>query len=181
MKRRLPKVWVDARYRRKISGRLLREWAVIALDTLDMPQKAGLEIAVVGDDEIRDLNQQYRGLDEPTDVLSFPFTPLAAPAPFYGETAAQQPVDTAFAMPRSMGLPLGEIVIDLPYAERQAAEQAHSVHDELRLLLVHGILHLIGHDHYDAEEERVMQAATKTILDKIAQSADAAKEPGAQL
>ena len=74
---------------------------------------------------MRNLNRRFRGIDRPTDVLSFPFeeSPLSS---------------TSF---------LGDVVVDVPYAARQARRRGHPVAREVRILLAHGILHLLGYDH----------------------------------
>lgn len=172
MSRRRPQAWVDPAFRRKISSRLLREWTLAVLEYLGLPEKASIEIAVVGDEAIRGLNLNYRGLDEATDVLSFPYTPLAAPAPFYGDAPPSKPRDVVFPMPKTTGLHLGEVVISLPYAQRQAQEQGHPLPSEIQLLLAHGILHLIGHDHEKPAEEQAMQAATKEVLARLEHISD---------
>ncbi len=170
MTRRKPRVAVDPAFRRQVRTAQLQGWAVAALDYLTLPERTTLEIAVVDDHAIRELNQSYRGLDEATDVLSFPYTPLAAPAPFYGDAPQQRPTDPAFATPRGAGLLLGEVLIALPYAQRQAKEQGHSLEAELQTLLAHGILHLVGHDHEEPEDAAAMEQATREIMEQTAQS-----------
>ncbi|HEY8518231.1 MAG TPA: rRNA maturation RNase YbeY [Candidatus Binatia bacterium] len=90
-----------------------------------------LSIALVGDEEMHRLNRDFRGKDRTTDVLAF--------AQREGE-GVQAPLDGAPAL-------LGDVVISLPTAERQAAERGHALERELTELLVHGILHLLGYDH----------------------------------
>lgn len=159
---------VDPRYRRKITNRLLRTWAEGALMALGQPEDTELELAISGDDEVQELNRTYRGLDAPTDVLSFPYTEMAAPAPYYGDDLPEHDgADGPFILPPDTGTILGELVISYPYAQRQAMVAGHPVHDELALLLVHGILHLVGHDHTDAEEQARMWAQTNTILNGL--------------
>jgi probable rRNA maturation factor len=89
-----------------------------------------LAIALVSDRRIQKLNRQFRGTDAPTDVLSFPAAHPAHPT---------HPVD-----PR----PLGDLVIATGVARRQARESGHSYATELRVLALHGLLHLIGYDHH---------------------------------
>lgn len=72
-----------------------------------------------------------------------------------------------FILPPGTGEPLGEIVISFPYADRQAQQQNHPVQAELRLLLVHGILHLLGDDHLDPAEEAAMTAKTNDLLGRL--------------
>ncbi|GAB4328485.1 MAG: rRNA maturation RNase YbeY [Dehalococcoidia bacterium] len=106
----------------------------------------GLSVLITGDAPIRELNRQFLGVDEPTDVLSFP--------------------DEAADFVEADGPPyLGDIAISLETAKRQAADLEHSLDAELAHLLVHGILHLCGYDHVDdAGEERRMRAREEHYL-----------------
>ncbi len=95
-----------------------------------------VSVAIVGDRRVRSLNRAYRGVDAPTDVLSFPF---AAAAP-----AGTPPAPDGF--PDHARL-LGDIVIARGVARRQARRAGHSERTELRILALHGLLHLLGYDH----------------------------------
>lgn len=103
-------------------------WALAMLDGAGLVD-AELSVVLLDDDAIATLNAQWRGKDGPTDVLSFP----------------QQAPDEG---PIQGGL-LGDVVISVPTASRQAAEHGHDLDTELRVLLAHGIAHLLGHDHHD--------------------------------
>ncbi len=111
-----------------------------------------VELAVVvgGDAQIQELNRQFRGVDAPTDVLSFAALddtthPASSPEePFY----------------------LGDVIISYPRVLAQAAEEGHSAQEELDLLTVHGVLHLLGHDHDNAERKATMWARQDAILGK---------------
>lgn len=105
---------------------------------------AELSILLCDDATIRELNRRYRNKDEATDVLSFPMQE--------GQGAAVHP-----------GL-LGDVVISLPTATRQAAENDRPIIEEVTLLLAHGLLHLLGYDHAIPREERVMKARTEDLL-----------------
>ncbi|MDH4100076.1 MAG: rRNA maturation RNase YbeY, partial [Nitrospirota bacterium] len=97
------------------------------------------------------LNRDYRGKDKTTDVLSFSM--------HEGE-----------AIPGEETL-LGDVVISLPVAERQAAEKGHSLEQEVTILLIHGILHLLGYDHERGEEEaRKMEGLERQLLKKVQRS-----------
>ena len=137
----------DRQYRKHIDLRQLRRAALETLERENAPTQAELTIVITGDEEIRALNRQYRGVDAPTDVLSF------------GEEAGARSV----AAP---GEPvyLGDIVISHPRAEAQAKSRQHPVADELLLLVVHGVLHLLGHDHAAPGKKRKMWAAQARIL-----------------
>lgn len=102
-------------------------------------------------DTVQRLNHAYRGVDEPTDVLSFHMIPQGENNPF-------------FALPSDGVLHLGEVIISYPQAAVQAEEQGHPVNNELTLLIIHGILHMLGYDHEQPEEEARMQARENQLL-----------------
>jgi probable rRNA maturation factor len=114
---------------------------------LHLAETVELSIAVVDEDEMADLHVQWMDLPGPTDVLSFPMDELRA-------GTAQEPAE---------GM-LGDIVLCPPVAARQAAEAGHSTQDEFALLTVHGILHLLGHDHAEDDERRRMFALQRQLL-----------------
>jgi probable rRNA maturation factor len=120
--------------------------AEFALDREDVPQNCELSIAIVELAEMTELNEQYRGKSGPTDVLSFGCDdPCAVLGP-------EEPVT------------LGDVVIAPEVAEAQAAEYGHTVEEELNLLLVHGVLHLLGYDHEADEDASAMQVRERAIL-----------------
>ncbi|SMC17856.1 probable rRNA maturation factor [Desulfacinum hydrothermale DSM 13146] len=106
--------------------------------------EAELSLAVLDDEAIRKLNAQYRGVDEPTDVLSFPMG--------QGEFA-----DIAPQM-------LGDVVLSVETADAMAAAHRISLEAVLDLLLIHGVLHLVGYDHADPQEARRMDRKTLDLL-----------------
>lgn len=113
-------------------------------------------LVVAGDDEVRRLNLDYRGIDAATDVLSFAAHDAAAvdaPAPALPPELAAE-----------LDVYLGDIVIAYPYAARQAAHYGAAVAAELRLLAVHGTLHLLGFDHDTPQTEAAMWAAQEAVL-----------------
>jgi probable rRNA maturation factor len=107
---------------------------------------ANAEISVLFCDDgfIRDLNRKWRGIDQPANVLSFPAAGDAAFAPL-----------------------LGDIVIAFETASREASEAGRPLRDHVAHLLVHGFLHLIGHDHIGAEESATMEALECAILGRL--------------
>jgi probable rRNA maturation factor len=100
-----------------------------------------LAILIAGDDEVREMNRQFLGIDEPTDVLSFPDE-----ADDFVQGIASEAL-------------LGDIAMALPTARRQAEAIGHTVDAELAHLLVHGILHLCGYDHVGSPEEETRMRA----------------------
>ncbi|MEW5898768.1 MAG: rRNA maturation RNase YbeY [Bacillota bacterium] len=112
-------------------------------------KEAEVSVVFVDDEYIRRLNRQYRGVDSPTDVLSF--------AMLEGEPLAGKEEE----------LILGDVVVSLPAAQRQSAEYGHSLAREVAYLIVHGMLHLLGYDHQTAEQKQVMRAKEEAVLEKL--------------
>ncbi len=109
-------------------------------------EEAELTIVLTDDDQLRLLNRQYLGIDAPTDVLSFP---------------------SGIIDPDTHRSYLGDVLISIPRASLQAAEAGHSLEEEVRLLTVHGVLHLLGFDHADESEKARMWALQDEILSNI--------------
>jgi len=115
--------------------------------------RAELSIFFVNDVRMRILNREYRGVDRTTDVLSFP------------QSADFSVHDSQLTVHEFI---LGDIVISLPKANRQAMEYGTTLNEELKRLLIHGLLHLIGYDHETGKYvERKMQKKTKEILNRL--------------
>jgi probable rRNA maturation factor len=110
---------------------------------------AEVSLSIVGDATIRDLNRQWRKKDKPTDVLSFPQNDL--------------PVADLFLAAKTAPLLLGDVVVSIETAERQARERKRSTTDEVITLLAHGLLHLTGFDHRTDDEEREMDAFVRVL------------------
>jgi len=125
---------------------LLENAARTAFSHQSAPKDATLSLLLTDDDQIQALNRDYRGFDKPTDVLSF---------------------DVHERDPETGYLYLGEIIISVPYAAKQAAQNQHPLESELQLLVVHGVLHLLGHDHAETEEKAKMWVAQDEILAQL--------------
>lgn len=120
-----------------------------------------ISLAVTDCETIQELNKTYREIDSPTDVLSFPFT----------ETMSARQ-DATFISPPDGFKHLGEIVIAYPYAVRQAHLHHNAINQEMKLLIVHGVLHLLGYEHDDAKDSRKMRKRERYILDLIKDTGD---------
>jgi probable rRNA maturation factor len=140
-------VEVDETYAAEVDTNDLGRAIAATLLAEDRPD-GEVTLLITDDEEVAAYNQQYRGVEGPTDVLSF---------------AAQEPTP-GFVTAPEMANYLGDIVIALPFTRRQAAALNRTLIDELRLLAVHGVLHLLGHDHAEPEEEAVMWAKQDAIL-----------------
>ena len=135
--------------------KLLREGISLALDIGDGPENAEIGLLLVDNDTIRDLNKAYRGVDAPTDVLSFALQEK-------GEGEPDVMFDASLPDPA-----LGDIVISVERARAQAKEYGHSFRREIVYLAVHGALHLLGFDHGDDEETAVMRRKEEEIMARL--------------
>jgi probable rRNA maturation factor len=126
--------------------RRLRPWLTRLVAAL-APRAESLGVRFVGDREMRRVNRQFRGMDKATDVLSFP-----------GESGESGDAGEDG--------PLGDILISVPTARRQAAEAGHGMDHELKVLLLHGVLHCLGHDHETdgGEMERLERRLRRTWI-----------------
>ena len=116
---------------------LIRRSVVATLDCEGYENDCEISVTLTDNEGIRALNKQYRNIDAPTDVLSFPLVEY--------EKTDEPPVDEATM--------LGDIVISLERAEEQADEFGHSFEREVSFLTVHSMLHLLGYDHVNSDEE----------------------------
>ncbi len=105
-----------------------------------------VSVVLTDDDQLHELNRDYLGVDAPTDVLSFP--------------ASETDPETGEAY-------LGDILISVPRAEVQAQAAGHPIEAEVQLLVVHGTLHLLGHDHAEPDEKAKMWKAQAKILTEL--------------
>lgn len=109
---------------------------------------AEVSLMLTDDESIHEMNREYRGIDRPTDVLSFAL-----------EEGEEEEI---FGGPEENLL--GDIIISVETAVRQAEEYGHSVEREMSFLALHGMLHLLGYDHMEEEERQEMRAQEKAIL-----------------
>jgi probable rRNA maturation factor len=121
----------------------------------DGPVSVGL--TVTHDEGMRRINREHRGLDAPTDVLSFPLLEFDAP---------EQPAAT-FPLPPGEALPVGDIVISFERAVQQAADYGHSLAREMAFLAVHGAMHLLGYDHESPGDEARMRQEEEAVLRQL--------------
>ncbi len=141
-------VRVRARFRRKGLAALVRAAAAAALAQAPLECPVTLTVRLTDDAELRALNHRFRGIDAPTDVLSFSSETLR-------EGQWLRPAPLAHELP----FHLGDLAISMERVEAQAAEFGHAPEDELRLLVIHGVLHLLGFDHdTPGRRQRMWQA-----------------------
>ena len=127
---------------------------------------AEVSLLITGDETVRNLNAEYRGLDEATDVLSF-----SAEHPGHwegdGDGPPEPPDHADFVLPPGTPRPLGEIIVSWPQAQRQAVEHSVGPERELAHLVIHGALHLVGYDHLGPEDTAGMQALEREALEAL--------------
>ena len=180
-------VSVDEPYEGEIDATWLEGMARAGLSAAGGVGEAEVSLLITGDETVRALNAEYRGLDETTDVLSF-----SAEHPGHWEGDGDGPMDSrfrgndepggndekdgndqrggndeedgGFVLPPGLPQPLGEIIVSWPQAQRQAGEHGVSSLQELAHLVVHGALHLVGYDHVEPEEAALMQAKEREAL-----------------
>lgn len=124
----------------------LKETAQKALAAAGEKTDQDIQIIISGDESLQNLNKEFMGIDAPTDVLSFPL---------------------GFDNPESGSRYLGDIVISYSQANAQAQQAGHETIEEIKLLIVHGILHLLGYDHAEPEEKEKMWAFQNTMLEQL--------------
>ena len=129
-----------------VSEDLLERAVKAALVHQSVSLDSELTIVLTDDARLQELNRDYLGVDAPTDVLSFPASETDP------ETGARY---------------IGDILISIPRAQAQADSAGHPLESELQLLTVHGVLHLLGHDHAQAEEKARMWKAQAEILERL--------------
>ncbi len=148
---------IDIHVEIEFQGVVDKRWVRrIAQDVLKAEKVASpYEVSLVFTDSetVRQLNRDYRGIDEPTDVLAF-------------YMLSQKGDDSSFTLPPDGITRLGEVIISCPQAIEQAKEHGHSVAKELALLIIHGVLHLLGYDHEEPEEEKKMKDREGELLEK---------------
>jgi probable rRNA maturation factor len=181
-------VTIEEPFDGELSPAWIREVIASALtQAVPADRPAQVSVLVTGDETVRQLNRDYRGVDEVTDVLSF-----SAEHSGHWEGENPRPPDGCatvtdpgggfeFPLPPDELPPLGEVVISFPQTRRQALEQRPSdpeaVDRELALLLVHGVLHLVGHDHGEPAETEEMQQKERAALAAVPQLGNSGIRP----
>ncbi len=140
---------INESFQAYLDERWVRRVVAETLAAEQVTSPADLSLVITDDEGIRQLNRDYRETDEATDVLSF---------------ALLEESGVPFVNPPDGVLHLGEVVVSYPRAVEQAGEHHHSVQRELALLMVHGVLHLLGLEHEEPEDEQRMRAEEQRVL-----------------
>lgn len=133
-----------------------------AIDYVDCPYEAEVNLLLTMNNEIHDMNQNFREIDSATDVLSFPMVDYVEAGNFDFLEEAME-----YFHPETGELMLGDIVISKEKVISQAAEYGHSIEREYAFLIAHSMLHLFGYDHMEEEERIVMEEKQKEILEQL--------------
>lgn len=131
------------------------------LDYLKCPYETEINLTLTDNEGIRELNQRFRNLDKPTDVLSFPLVDYNEPCNFEEAEANEED----YFNPDTGELMLGDIVISADKVTEQSNEYGHSVRREFCFLIVHSMLHLFGYDHIEDNDRIIMEKLQAEILD----------------
>lgn len=143
---------------RRVNARLVRQVVQTALQRDGWERPATLDVHIVTDEEMRQINVTRRGIDEATDVLSFPLLDLLP-----GEGLRED----FFVLPPDTVCHLGDVVISFSRVESQAAEAGHSQERELAYLTVHAVLHILGYDHDTEGQRRKMRRREEEVLAEL--------------
>jgi probable rRNA maturation factor len=146
-------IHVEEKFREVVNGGWVKKIVRQVLKAEEVAPPYEVSLVFTDSETVRQLNRDYRGVDEPTDVLAFYMLP-------------QKGADSSFALPPDGVTRLGEVIISYPQAAEQAKEQGHSPERELALLVIHGILHLLGYDHKEPEEESKMRERERELLER---------------
>jgi len=136
-------IQIEEPFEASIEPELLEKAALAVLQHQAYDLAAELSVVIDSDEKLRQLNRDFLGIDAPTDVLSFP----------------SEEFD-----PDEQAEYIGDVVISFPRALTQAQAAGHAVVNEIQLLVVHGVLHLLGHDHAETQEKSKMWQAQAEIL-----------------
>ncbi len=142
---------------------LSNEVAEAVLKSEKCPFDAQISLLITDDEGIREMNRDFRGIDLPTDVLSFPNIEYEAPGDF--SVAEAQSVD--ITDPDTGNIVLGDIVINENRVREQAKEFGHSEKREFAFLVAHSMLHLCGYDHMEKDEAAVMEEKQEKVLESL--------------
>ncbi len=147
-------VLIDQEFKSALKKTWLKEIVKETLKREGIDKRVEVGLVITTQERIRQLNRQYRGRDEPTDVLAFSAQEMKGDSP-------------PFIQPPDGVRHLGEVVVSYPQALLQAEREHHPVAKEVALLIIHGVLHLLGYEHDEPERERIMKAREEEILNHL--------------
>lgn len=133
------------------------------VDTENCPYEVEVNVLLTNNEEIQEANKDFRNIDRPTDVLSFPMVDYDFPADFSLVNESPE----GYLNPETDELLLGDIMVSVDKVYSQAEEYGHGIKREFAFLIAHSMLHLLGYDHIEDEERAVMEAKQEAILETL--------------
>lgn len=141
---------------------LIKKVILAVLEYEDCPYETEVNIVLTNNEEIHKINREYRQIDRPTDVLSFPTIEYETPGDF-----SKVEEDMSVFHPETGELMLGDIMISVDKIIDQAEEYGHSKERELGFLVAHSMLHLCGYDHIKEDDREIMEAKQREIMEQL--------------
>ncbi len=142
---------------------LINSVILAALDAEECPYEAEVNVILTNNEEIHEINKEYRSIDRPTDVLSFPLIDYETPADF---ERVEDYAEDYFNL-ETGELMLGDIIISVDKLYEQAQNYGHSIERELAFLVAHSMFHLMGYDHMNEEERMIMEQKQSELLNHM--------------
>lgn len=142
---------------------LVKRVIMACLDYEGCPYNAQVNVLFTDDENIRQINNEYRAIDAATDVLSFPAVDYDRP----GDFSRVEENIAAYFNPENGELFLGDIVISIDRALMQAEDYGHTIEREVAFLTAHSMFHLFGYDHMEKEEAEIMEQKQEAVLEKL--------------
>ena len=142
---------------------LIQSVIAMALEKEQCPYEAEVNVILTNDEQIHEINQEYRSIDRPTDVLSFPLLDYRTPGNFEG---IEDHIEDYFNL-ETGELMLGDIIISVDKVYEQAENYGHSIQRELAFLVAHSMFHLMGYDHMEDEERIIMEKKQSELLSSM--------------
>ena len=140
-----------------------------ACDYVKCPYEAEVSVTLTDNESIRQINNEYRQIDNPTDVLSFPLLNYDYPADFsfLESDDEDDEIVSEYFNPDSGELMLGDIIISVDKVKEQSLKYGHTDRRELAFLVAHSMMHLFGYDHMEEEERQVMEQKQREIMERL--------------
>ena len=143
---------------------IIEKVALEAMKYEHCPYEAGINVLLTDDDRIKELNSQFRYIDNTTDVLSFPMVDFQRGGDF---SVLEDELSDMYFHPGTGDLLLGDIAISIQKIRSQAEAYGHSLERELAFLVAHSMFHLMGYDHVDDREREIMEGKQREVLDNL--------------
>lgn len=134
-----------------------------SLDQEGCPYEVEIDLLLTTNQEIHKINLEYRDMDRPTDVLSFPLVDYEAP----GDFSLAEERETEYFNPETGELMLGDMILSVEKVLEQAEKYNHSVKREFAFLITHSMFHLMGYDHMEPQEAKIMEEKQTAVLDAL--------------